>query len=452
MPSKNVNVSLIIDTSGSMGMNAWQQGIAYLDFAKTDAATFIYIMKTGDSVGLINFSDNANYLYPTDGSSNVKIDSLQVQDAAVNKIESLSSQNMTNISDGINKGLSLISNKEWPKALILLSDGDWNQGSDPTQNLPPDLPIHTIALGDHGQINVLQTIANKTGGTFHLSPTPFDLAAIYHEIVNNTQVAATIANEQHQILKYRFSQSSAVFAPNASEAIFSINWHNRDIEYTPNPTPAKNQVNVTVVDPNNQRVNVPAYRSGKGFVVFKVPNPQPGEYHSAIWYAGEQQLNCTMGIFDPNLDISLDAQVLASIIQKNDDIECRVRVLDGDEPVKNVTIRMTKESPLISQEEALSTHEERLAEIQDEVEGLAMSDSAKLMALQMQIGPQERIIPYAVQPLTFETSSKDSDQYSVATASTNIPGSHILYVTAEGYSEKSHRPFKLTRRLSIYSS
>ncbi len=56
-----VNVVLIIDRSDSMSEPF--NGHTRLDFAKTDVQAFIFIMKAGDGVGVIDFNDMAKYTY-----------------------------------------------------------------------------------------------------------------------------------------------------------------------------------------------------------------------------------------------------------------------------------------------------------------------------------------------------------------------------------------------------
>lgn len=442
------NVVLIVDNSGSMGMGGWERGISYLAYAQTDASTFTYIMNVGDSIGVVNFNTTASYCYPSDGTGVVNISSQTIQDTAVSKIGALSAYGTTNISDAISKGSQLLAAAGTPKAMILLSDGDWNTGTDPTKNLP-SIPIHTIALGNHGQIQTLQTIATNTGASYHLSPTPFDLMDVYNEIVNSTSVAQTLANKEMNVPRYKTEITNGVYPSGASQAIFSVNWSDFKVQYT-GKTPVGNQVNVSILDPGHKVVAATPVKIGSGYVIFKIPNPSEGQYSSAVWYAGSGSLNSTMGIFDPDTNMSLDAGVASYSVQTGDDIHYHVRVLDDGKPVPNATIRLSLEAPLISPEQAVLAHTDRLATIKSQGANGELSDNAKMMALQVKVGPHERLLPYGSRVIGFE-KGPDKNGYIRGKVSTEVSGGHILRFTTEGYSPFSKRPFKFTRRISAHA-
>jgi hypothetical protein len=431
-----------------MGMGAWEPGISYLAYAQTDASTFAYIMSIGDSVGVVNFNTSAYYCYPSDGSGVVTISSQAIQDTAVSKIGALSATGLTNISDAISKGSHLLAGAGTPKAMILLSDGDWNRGTDPTQNLP-NIPIHTIALGNHGEINTLQTIAANTGASYHLSPTPFDLMDVYNEIVNSAGVAQTLANKEKNVPRYKTEITNGVYPAGASQAIFSVNWSDFNVKYT-DKTPVGNQVNVSILDPEHKVVATTPIKIGSGYVVFKIPNPMEGQYASAVWYSGSGSLNSTMGIFDPDTDMSLDAGVESNGVHVGGDLHFHARVLDNGKPVPNATIRASVEAPLISPKQALLAHMDRLDTIKSQGPNGELSDNAKMMALQFKVGPCERLLPYGSRVIGFE-KGPDKDGYHRGKLSTEVPGGHIFRFVAEGYSLISKRPFKFTRRISAHA-
>src|SRR5512133_3860585 len=87
-------IALLIDHSGSMGPG----GYGYLEYAKTDAATFVNIMHQGDNCAVVEFSDNADVVQPL-----TVLSSQSVTDAICRKILAIVSANLTNIGDAIVK-------------------------------------------------------------------------------------------------------------------------------------------------------------------------------------------------------------------------------------------------------------------------------------------------------------------------------------------------------------
>ncbi|KQC03890.1 MAG: hypothetical protein APR53_04560 [Methanoculleus sp. SDB] len=108
------------------------------------------------------------------------------------------------------KELIANSNPGAVKAVILLTDGDWNTGGDPqggygVTSFPEtgtgsvitwiknnNIRIYTIRLGSSGNEADLQAYAAESNGTYYHAPTGDDLAAIYTEIAGDLKTAAGV--------------------------------------------------------------------------------------------------------------------------------------------------------------------------------------------------------------------------------------------------------------------
>jgi hypothetical protein len=447
----NANISFLLDNSGSMADGYYGSGIYYLADVKTDASTFIYIMAPGDALGLVNFNATANYLY---GSSSSLItipltNPSSVQNAATDAINGLTATGKTNISQAIEYGNNQLSTASTPKAMVLLSDGKPTAGITSQTALLNSLPsttINTISLGSHGQVNLMAAIAKKTGGTHHLSPTPFDLEEIYNAIVGDTGVATVKTNQQHHIPRFRFESSEANYDSAATTAIFAVNWDDLKVYYT-DKTPTGEQVNISLNGPSGT-VDAAPYKVGNGFVVYKLANPEQGKYTATAWYSGSKSLNCTIGMFGLGSTLQLDAGVNASLINAGEAIEYHAHVLHGADPIP-ATINISMESPQISPDEALAQHQTALSQIKPKGDSEEMSDNAKMLALQMQRGPANRLIPVNHQPLTLACQSGSTKK--TGEVATNVAGAHILRVTAHGVSPVNNQPFTLSKRISVFA-
>jgi Mg-chelatase subunit ChlD len=162
----------ILDQSGSMGSEG------KLPAAQTDICTFINIMQTTDRLAVVAFSDNSSEIYPGASSPLVAIAGQSTLDSACQAVLATTALDMTNIAAAIAQAHGLLASAATPRAMVLASDGIWNAGGDPTQNLPTDIPIYTIALGNTFNPSFLQTIATQTGGQYNYEPDAFQLAEI----------------------------------------------------------------------------------------------------------------------------------------------------------------------------------------------------------------------------------------------------------------------------------
>jgi Ca-activated chloride channel family protein len=175
-----IDVMLVIDRSGSMS------GDKIID-AKSAANTFVDKMSVDDRVGLVSFATSAS----------LDIGLTTNHDDVESEINALIASGNTAIGDGIlqaNTEFSSNGDVARPWAMVLLSDGKNNAGSDPlnaavaANNL--GITIYTIGLGSGADETLLTNIASETGGNYYFAPSGDDLEdiynSIYQEIVHNT--------------------------------------------------------------------------------------------------------------------------------------------------------------------------------------------------------------------------------------------------------------------------
>ncbi len=433
----NPSIVVCMDISGSM---SWRH---YIDPAKTDAATFINIMNTGDSLGVTSFSDNAYINYPSSGGQVGAISGQPDLNNAANAVMGLHTMNMTNMAAGISKSAGMLSGAGDPQAIVLLSDGDWNKGSNPTKNLP-SIPIYTIALGNNGQVNTLKTIAANTNGTFHLAPTPFDLADIYNEIIGQTSVATVLANNKQNIQQNKFWTMPATVSAGATQATIGASWTNWAVKYT-SGTPSGNQVNVSLLDPNGRSMGLTPSATGNGFAAFRLSSPKPGQYQVAFWSSAPGTLGSSGGFFDPDLNLSLRVDAPQAVeVGKPVQVSAQVTEEDGT-PVDQLHFQAHVESPALDPEAAVAAHRSALDCLEPPDIPEEASDNVRMLALQYKLGPGKPLLPYDHTPLGVQ----HSEGPCTCSFTPRTKGGHILRLTASGHAAKSKRDFSLARRITV---
>ena len=417
MPSPSIVPA--IDRSDSMRM--WN----YFSAAQTDAATFVNIMNPGDSLAVVGFSDTASVSWPSNGQLQ-KIRNQQDQTAATVAIEAMTTLNLTNIKEAISLSHSLVTTGPTPRGIVLLSDGLWTAGGDPLSGLPTDVPIYTIALGPNGQQAVLQSIAAQTGGTYHYTPDPLGLAEIYNSIAATSKVAALLANERQEVPAYHFKQVFAPVQSGVTEATFGVNWTNSDVRYT-SGTPTGNQVNVSIYDPQNQRVTATPIYDGDAFVVFKVPNPVAGQWSALAWYSGSSSLNATVGVFSPADATQVTISMQNQNAKRGQPIPFEVRLEGINDPVVHASV----EAPQLSFEQMAEHHRHLLADIEADPahtqDGMPEVHS-KLVKLQQRSGDPASIVPRAAYPATFSRTGDNTFRGEIQ--QTDVAGSYTVRVNA----------------------
>ncbi|CAF3063859.1 unnamed protein product [Rotaria sp. Silwood2] len=122
------DICCVVDTSGSMKAAAEIQndrneryGLSQLDLVKHALKTIINSLQSQDRLSIVSFSDNANILFQL-----TKMDD-QGKTNALTAIENLSSYGSTNLWDGLQTGLEILSKEQHSigniSSLFLLTDG-----------------------------------------------------------------------------------------------------------------------------------------------------------------------------------------------------------------------------------------------------------------------------------------------------------------------------------------
>jgi len=264
----NVDVSLIIDSSGSMGWND-------PDDARLDAArAFLTGSFAGDYVGVVDFDGGARLASPL----------RQLPDAKsilIDAIDTIDSSGGTNIGLGIQRGCEAIiaSTSEYnlTKGAILLTDGVGGTSQQRSCFEKRRWPIYTFGLGNGVNDAELESIAADTGGEY----TPLPANSLICEF---QRVRAKIAGTEpppcvsYVIFQSEYTTFYVEVEPGQLQISFSVDWLGSDI-ITTLTTPSGR-----VIDMNTVAADV-THDKGATFEVFTITNPDAGEWEVELFGA-----------------------------------------------------------------------------------------------------------------------------------------------------------------------
>jgi hypothetical protein len=168
---------LVVDKSDSMS------GTAIVEL-KIAVAGFLQVLQnnaTEERVGLASYAEMAFYEHP------LTTDLASVE-ARMNAM--WTDRARTNIGGGINMGRAILladpASSMTEKAMILLTDGHHNTGTDPivaaTRAASDGITIHTITFGWYADRGLMERVAYITGGSSHHAPDGAALADIFREL------------------------------------------------------------------------------------------------------------------------------------------------------------------------------------------------------------------------------------------------------------------------------
>jgi len=263
-PTANVDVALIIDSSGSMSSNDPhndRKGAArvYVTGASAD----------GDQVAVVDFDSNVTLASPL---RMLPDERTQILDA----IDTIDSSGNTDIAGGIEMACNELKQNGRPsyaKGAILLTDGHHNVGpyNDPQECFAQEgWPIYTFALGSADD-DLLQRIADETGGQFKRLPTT-DLICEFQRV--RSLVAGETPQPCHSqhVNPGETTQYLATIPAGQAQATFSANWPGSSIRVSLIPPSGPPLIECDAPPPG---VSCDA---GDTFVVYRVQNPEPGDW------------------------------------------------------------------------------------------------------------------------------------------------------------------------------
>src|SRR4030043_900428 len=167
---------ILVDTSGSMSAHC-KSGDTKLMAVKRSIP---YLQAKGSYVGygLVGFGSTAYPIQPITTSFS----------SIILHLDHLAVEGQTNIPHAIRLGREMMEDRSVEKKrMILMSDGDNNcdknlMGGEILKSIEEKVVIDTIAFGERADVNLLRSIATRTGGIFQEALTPEQLAGAYGKL------------------------------------------------------------------------------------------------------------------------------------------------------------------------------------------------------------------------------------------------------------------------------
>jgi len=179
-PRPPLNLSLVIDTSGSM------QG-APIDYARQGLERMLDGLEPEDRVNLVTFSTSAHIAVES-----VPGDAPEL----INAIDAIVADGGTNIYDGLRTGFELVDAHYQEGAqnrVVLLSDGQATQGITNNAQIIEMAAAYagigygltTIGVGKDFDVDLMRTLSEQASGSFYFLEDPAAVKEVFHEEVTS---------------------------------------------------------------------------------------------------------------------------------------------------------------------------------------------------------------------------------------------------------------------------
>lgn len=306
-----LRVVFVLDNSGSMnGDGGVSAGVSRIEDLNTFAQQFIDLMGTDDvELGIVTYNSSTNDAFPVtflNNNATVNAAKAAVPDSAGGK---------TNIGGGLARGRDLATAMapSGPMIIILMTDGYHNYppgdaSAEPLNVLPSvvdaGIHVHTVALGDSTNEDLLRQIAKDSGGIFWKANNSVEFEPIFASIAAITRRGAILDGPQQQQLspgEAHISSSTgvppgtlprdakpkvllhAVFVEKDNkEAAFNLGWSAADAN-----------LELTLITPSGQVIRPADVRAGMysnirllegtRYRSYVVKGAQKGMWNFAVW-------------------------------------------------------------------------------------------------------------------------------------------------------------------------
>jgi hypothetical protein len=320
--------------------------VALLHEEKTVEIDGADVQLPGENLGIISFANNTTLEFEMQ-----EIMDESTKDLAQTIIDEISSPATQPLSTDMGAGLQASLDEieahgeisACSEAIVLLSDGGHNGETDPL-GLLPDLMdrgvrVYTIGLGTDPNAELMEEIADSTGGGFFQAAEAEDLPDIMTLIASEVRAAGMIAAYQDSI--FGLDESVQTFIDALAEEVTAIlEWDQGILDMVlTSPTG-----DVITLESALEREDVEAGMEGN-LLFIRVVNPETGLWEariSAIEQDGMTYFDLT--ILDENRNILVRATTDKEVYTFPDPVRLRVDVI-ADVPVAGADVQATVERP-----------------------------------------------------------------------------------------------------------
>lgn len=348
-------VVLCVDRSNSMGDDEGELGLAkqasnlfieYLHEEKTVLVEGGEVTLPGERLGVVSFAHDSSVEFEMQ-----EILGESTRDSAkavVNEIyTNANAIHASAIGDGVQLSLDEIAAAgpaACSEAIVLLSDGLQNSGTDPLAVIPAlqerGVRLYAVGLGLEADGELLEEMAEETGGQYYEALSEEELVEIMTEISAEVRAGGIITTFGDSIFVQDESIGTQIDAL-AEEVTVNAEYDPEDVLGMSLMSPSGEII--TVEDAEN-REDVEAGEED-GFVFIRYFNPEEGEWTATLTVVqqdGPTWFNITF--LEESAGVLVNATTDQEVYQFPDPVQLRVDVI-ADVPVANVDVTAMVERP-----------------------------------------------------------------------------------------------------------
>jgi PKD repeat protein len=328
-----IDAALVVDCSSSMVGNK-------LGAAQNACAQFLDLLNDGDEIGAVGFSQHVEYFAPIVMAPDIASVSSTIGNMNATVYTSIG----TGVLSGWNDILNLSVDSDWPKAMIILSDGRdnavplYSQITWPTQINATRLRIYPIGYGSDVATAYLQGMVNGHAGFYTAASTGGISQALQNIYVVHAGADRSLFDEGQLPVGNTITRDINIDGSYRT-AVFNLNWND-----------ATADLDMSVISPSGVVYTQPIGMSTHAMPtqhLIDIDNPEPGVWQMVVSNAStvladpEQYFCNVYGFTEMRMDYAFDNEEYTL----SDPVTVRLSLKNYDKLVVGATATMTVSTP-----------------------------------------------------------------------------------------------------------
>lgn len=271
-PTGPVNLSIVLDTSGSMSEAdaSWDGSQVPRIEALRQSLIREVVPRLESRTSIVEFNASASIVHPLTDVNETTRNELQ------QSVRDLSEGGGTTIGGGMRLGMETIEDEPGEKTMLLLSDGKENEAPYVDEVLPEvrnaGIEVYTIGIGSDIDEDQLEYIADETGGDVAIDPEVEQLREFYRQMIGDAQNRQTLSRTEDELDEGDRLEDDCKVDSSCEDVQFSLSYEGSEMD-------------LLVTDPEGNEISEGGdidHREGEANEVWTVDDPEPGEWNYEV--------------------------------------------------------------------------------------------------------------------------------------------------------------------------
>ncbi|WP_336327800.1 VWA domain-containing protein [Halovenus sp. HT40] len=333
-----VNISVVIDTSGSMSETdtGWRQNgrqLSRIAAARESAKEFLAFLRDGIALSIVEFDTRASVV------SNTAVLDDSTRGQFRSDIGSLRDGGDTGIGDGLQTAYQTMENQSGRKVILLLTDGQENEAPYVSEVLPglreQGVRVYTIGIGDQIPVGDIQLWAEQTNARALWDFDAGEIRQFFETMGVDVQDNARLKETRAMVEEGDTVEDDCQVDSSCEDVQFALTYEGSDMA-------------LNIEDPSGNELSESGQvtkREGPAHEIWTIDDPQSGQYSYTIDVNEAENPQMARTQVNGDSPISTDLFVSRDLYEQTGFVRLRLKVEDSMQRYTGATATLEIQPP-----------------------------------------------------------------------------------------------------------